>query len=238
MKAFRTILFAADFSENSREAFSVACSLARADETRLHVLAVVDLNWVAEDPVFFGQSGVQFYKQASDEHRLKMAIEKLRDEYVPDEPIDVEFHAREGEIAHEILAFSRAIGADLIVTGTHGRTGMNWLISGSVATAVLRKAHCPVLALRSSVQMRRDDGVRVILHPTDFSQNSRAALDVARSLARITVCAWSSFMSLRPRSSPMEAWPRRSIHRPSAPSWKTFAPASMARISSIRSKPA
>ncbi len=184
MKAFRTILFAADFSENSREAFSVACSLARADETRLHVLAVVDLNWVAEDPVFFGQSGVQFYKQASDEHRLKMAIEKLRDEYVPDEPIDVEFHAREGEIAHEILAFSRAIGADLIVTGTHGRTGMNWLISGSVATAVLRKAHCPVLALRSSVQMRRDDGVRVILHPTDFSQNSRAALDVARSLAR------------------------------------------------------
>jgi nucleotide-binding universal stress UspA family protein len=184
MKPFRTILFAADFSENSKEAFSVACSLAREDKTRLFVLCVADPDWVAEDPVFFGQSKVQFYKQAPDEKRLRMVEQTLLDEYAPDHPIDIQYVAREGEIAEEILEEAQRIGADLIVMGTHGRTGVSWLISGSVATSVLRKAQCPVLALRSRVHMHRDDGVRVILHPTDFSENSRPALEVARSLAR------------------------------------------------------
>ncbi len=83
-----------------------------------------------------------------------------------------------------MLTIAREIGSDLIVMGTHGRTAVSWLISGSVATAVLRRAHCPVLALRSSVQTHKDGVARVIIHPTDFSENSRAALDVARSLAR------------------------------------------------------
>jgi len=98
--------------------------------------------------------------------------------------MNVEYHAREGDICEEILAMAREIGADLIVMGTHGRTGMNWLLSGSVATAVLRRAPCPVLALKSSAGAHKLGEARVILHPTDFSENSRTALRVARSLAR------------------------------------------------------
>ena len=64
MNAFRTIVFAADFSENSREAFSVACSLSREDKTRLVVLAVAKSDWVADDPVCLGQSSVAFHKKA------------------------------------------------------------------------------------------------------------------------------------------------------------------------------
>jgi len=184
MKPFRTILFAADFSENSREAFSMACALAREDKTRMYVLSVAEPAWVAEDPVHFGQSSVEFHKKAPDDQRLKSLEQKLRDEYVPGHPIDVEYRARDGEISDEILATAQEIGADLIVMGTHGRTGMNWLLAGSIATTVLRKAACPVLALRSSLSMHKDDGVRVILHPTDFSESSQAALTVARSLAR------------------------------------------------------
>ena len=184
MNAFRTILFAADFSENSREAFSVACSLAREDKTRLFVLAVAEPDWVAEGPVYLGQSSVQFCKEEHDGHRLEMLKQKLRDVYAPAYPMDVEYHARHGDISGQILAAAEEIGADLIVMGTHGRTGMNWLLSGSIATTVLRKAHCPVLALRSSVQARKLQEARLIIHPTDFSVNSRAALKVARSLAR------------------------------------------------------
>jgi nucleotide-binding universal stress UspA family protein len=184
MNPFRTILFAADFSENAREAFSVACSLAREDKTRMYVLCVADPDWVGEDPVHFGQSTVQFDKEGPEEHRLKLLEQKLRDEYAPDQPIDVEYHATEGEIADKILATAHKIGADLIAMGTHGRTGMNWLLAGSVATTVLRKSSCPVLALRSSLSMHKDHEVRVILHPTDFSESSQAALTVARSLAR------------------------------------------------------
>jgi len=184
MKPFRTILFAADFSQNSREAFSAACSLAREDKTRLFVLSVAETDWVAEEPVFLGQSSVQFHNEGHDEHRLEMLKQKLRDEYAPGHPINVEYHAREGDICDEILAMAREIGADLIVMGTHGRTGMNWLLSGSVATAVLRRAPCPVLALKSSEAVHKLGEARVILHPTDFSENSRTALKVARSLAR------------------------------------------------------
>ncbi len=74
-------------------------------------------------------------------------------------------------------------GADLIVMGTHGRTGLRRLLAGSVANAVLRGAHCRVLALRSRAGMQTGEAVRVILHPTDFSECSEAALRVARSLA-------------------------------------------------------
>ncbi len=183
MTPFRTILFAADFSENSREAFSVACSLAREDKTRLYVFAAADPDWVAEDPVFIGQSAALFYKKAENAQRLNVLKEKLRDDYAPAQPIDVEYEARDGEAADAIVAKAREIGADLIVMGTHGRTGVSWLLTGSVATAVLRRADCTVLALRSSVHMRKADGARVIVHPTDFSENSHVALEVARSLA-------------------------------------------------------
>jgi nucleotide-binding universal stress UspA family protein len=79
---------------------------------------------------------------------------------------------------------AREIASDLIVMGTHGRTGMRSLLAGSVAIAVMRRAHCPVLALRSPEVPREAKEIRMILHPTDFSVDSEAVLRVARSLAR------------------------------------------------------
>ena len=108
----------------------------------------------------------------------------MRDAYAPAYPIDIEYHVRTGDISEKILAMAREQGADLLVMGTHGRTGMNWLLSGSIATIVLRKSNCPVLAVRSSKTAYKLDDTRLILHPTDFSDNSQAALTVARSLAR------------------------------------------------------
>ena len=164
MKAFRTILFAADFSESSKEAFRVACSLAREEKTRLCVLTVADPEWVGEDPVFFGQSKVQFYKQGNDEHRLEMLKDKLRGEYTPDHAVDVEYRAREGEIPHEIVTAAHELGADLIVMGTHGRTGMSWLISGSVATAVSAEGNLP--GGRPAVHCSDAQRRRISRHPS------------------------------------------------------------------------
>src|SRR5262249_46020798 len=90
---------------------------------------------------------------------------------------------REGEIPAEILRMAAEVGADLIVMGTHGRTGLRRLLAGSIATAVLREAHCPVLALRSPAGTHQAKDIQVILHPTDFSEGYAAALQVARSLA-------------------------------------------------------
>ena len=106
MIPFRTMLVAADLSESSRQAFRVACSLAREEKTRICVVHVVEPNYVTAEPVYSGQQTIEF------------------------SPI------------------ARELGCDLIVMGTHGRTGLGRLLMGSVAEKVLRGADCPVLTVR------------------------------------------------------------------------------------------
>ncbi len=183
MKPFRTILFAADFSEASHEAFSMACSLAVEGETKLHVLHVDEPNWVPEEPAAFGQP-IQFYDDEIDGSHMEALSTNLSSAYTPSRPVDVAYHTRHGEAAAEILRLAEEVDADLIVSGTHGRTGLSWMLAGSVATSVLRDAHCPVLVVRSSEWLRDGKPNQFILHPTDFSENSEEALRVARVMAR------------------------------------------------------
>jgi nucleotide-binding universal stress UspA family protein len=67
----------------------------------------------------------------------------------PDRTIHVQRLLREGDPAQEILHTAEETKADLIVMGTHGRTGLRRLLMGSVAEVVLRKAPCPVLTVKS-----------------------------------------------------------------------------------------
>jgi len=184
MKPFRTILFAADFSENSKEAFRAACSVAIENKTRIFVLYVDEPSWVPQEPVYFGQQAVQYRAVLPGNARIETMTRKLREVYAPCRPIDVEYERREGDPAHEILRMADEIECDLIAMGTHGRTGFRSLLAGSVAVSVLRGAHCPVLAFRSTEYPNLAREIRVILHPTDFSVDSEAALKVARWLAR------------------------------------------------------
>jgi nucleotide-binding universal stress UspA family protein len=149
MTLFQKILVAADFSESSLQAFRVACSLARADETRMIVLHVVEPHYVAEEPVYFGQPTVQYSVVERDPGEHELLQRQLRECYVPDHPLEVEYRTQDGTASEEILSSADELACDLIVMGTHGRTGLDRLLTGSVAEAVLRKARCPVLALRS-----------------------------------------------------------------------------------------
>jgi nucleotide-binding universal stress UspA family protein len=210
MPLFRTILVAADFSEYSREAFRMACSLARPDETQITVLHAVE-------PPMISELDVPLPPTAGDRAHHEALGGRLRESYAPDRPLQVEYRTRDGFAAEGILRVGDEIDADLIVLGTHGRTGVGRLLAGSVAEAVLRRAHCPVLALRSpphlaampearelelpspgekpgteapsasSAPQGREFAMRpikTILHPTDFSGRSEAAFRVAGSLAR------------------------------------------------------
>lgn len=171
MSPFRTILFASDFSERSREAFRVACSLADEKTTRLFVLHAIDPR--PEVAVM----------TASD--RSRDFEDRLRACHVPARPVDVTYLARDGEASAVVLDVAERIGADLIVLGTHGRTGLLRLLAGSVAEAVLRQAHCPVLALRGGDKpLPPRHEIQSILVPTDHSPEGRSALTVARELAR------------------------------------------------------
>jgi nucleotide-binding universal stress UspA family protein len=184
MQPIRTILFAADFSENSKQAFEAARLLSLGNQTRLVVLHVAEPNYVSDQPVYHGQQSVQVHATQSGEAEQQSAMQRMAEVYIPDRPVQMEYIATQGDAAEEILRKARELRSDLIVMGTHGRTGLRRVLAGSVAVTVLRSALCPVLALRAIERPRRVSEIRVILHPTDFSVDSEAALRVARWLAR------------------------------------------------------
>jgi nucleotide-binding universal stress UspA family protein len=81
-------------------------------------------------------------------YREEMAgeLNRLR---APDARVRVEHRLEEGDTATQILRVAQETGCDMIVLGTHGRTGLGRLLMGSVAEQVLRMAPCPVLTVRA-----------------------------------------------------------------------------------------
>jgi nucleotide-binding universal stress UspA family protein len=141
MLAIRKILHATDFSEHSENAFRLACALAR-DYAAPLVLLHVHSPFVAYGDGLVAALPPDF----TDELR-----EKLRATDPHDPRVVVERRLIEGDPAREIVRLAREAGCDLIVMGTHGRTGLGRLLMGSVAEAVVRKAPCPVLTVKTPI---------------------------------------------------------------------------------------
>jgi universal stress protein A len=139
------ILVPNDFSLHGEAAFQYAQKLARAFQASIHVLHVVD------NPIAAGMwssemytaeiAGLQINPVRDAEERLKGAV--------PAAAGTVSTEVRTGNPARNILEAARERGADLIVMGTHGRTGLAHVMMGSVAEQVVRLAPCPVLTLRA-----------------------------------------------------------------------------------------
>lgn len=142
MSSIQTILHPTDFSENSRHAFDTACSLVKDKNSRLIVLHVA--------PPFTGPVPVE---PAPNPLVSAESQEFLKGRYTWPQPSDprivVEHRVTEGEAAREILELAKTLKCDIIVMGTHGRTGLSRLLTGSVAEVVMRKAACPVLAVKT-----------------------------------------------------------------------------------------
>ena len=79
-----------------------------------------------------------------------------------------------------ILAYTERVGADLLVVGTHGRTGLGRLLLGSVAEACVNRAPCPVLTVPASAAKLAPSAATPILLPVDFTPRTEAALQAAR----------------------------------------------------------
>jgi nucleotide-binding universal stress UspA family protein len=140
MLPIRTILHPTDFSEQAQHAFAAACSLARDHGARLFVLYVR-----APAVIAFGELGPIVTDLVWTPADMKAG---LSGQHLPDPGVEVEYRVAEGEPAAEIVRQAGVLGANLIVMGSHGRTGLGRLLMGSVAEAVLRRAPCPVLTLK------------------------------------------------------------------------------------------
>jgi nucleotide-binding universal stress UspA family protein len=142
MLTIRTILVPADFSVCSEDAFQLARALARDYRARLLVLHV------ATPPPFVTQGELQKVLQRPDGYRGELA-HRLRQVYGTDSPAGAEYRVEDGDPAAEILRVAREARCDLIVMGTHGRTGWSRFLMGSVAERVVREALCPVITFKA-----------------------------------------------------------------------------------------
>jgi nucleotide-binding universal stress UspA family protein len=97
---------------------------------------------------------------------------------------DVEVLIQSGRAAAQIVECAALLPADVIVIGTHGASGFEHLLLGSVTEKVLRRAKAPVLTVPPLARTTSQLPYRRILCPVDFSESSLAALDFAFSLAQ------------------------------------------------------
>jgi nucleotide-binding universal stress UspA family protein len=140
MLTLRTILHPTDFSERSDYAFRLACSLARDYGARLLLLHV------GKEPIVMPVEGVAPPEPVHYREELTAELQKRQ---VEDPKVYVEAQLIiGGDPATQIVRVARQTNAELIVLGTHGRTGLGRLLMGSVAEGVLRQAPCPVLTVK------------------------------------------------------------------------------------------
>lgn len=145
MLSIETILHPTDFSRQSRYALDLARSLARDHKARLVVLHVLPR------PQAVPYDELPLIPPPAPDFEGTYA--KLR-EWAPPEPrLTTEHLAEVGYADSVILSTAEDLKADLIVMGTHGRTGLGRLLLGSVAEQVLRRATCPVLTVKAPLDV-------------------------------------------------------------------------------------
>ncbi|MFC6976916.1 universal stress protein [Halomicroarcula sp. GCM10025709] len=157
---FRTILVPTDGSAGARRAFAHAVALAERYRADVHTLAVDSADGGVDTTA-----------------RLASTVEAA------DTTADVTQADRTGVAHEEILDYAEAVGADLLVLGTHGRTGVRRYLLGSVTEKVVRLSDVPVLTVRAGDDARVRFPYQNVLVPTDGSEQAAAAVDPATDIA-------------------------------------------------------
>jgi len=141
----KTILFPTDFSQGARAAMDHAISLAQDYESKLILLYVIQDISIAE---WYIPSSLSVTDLIEDMQKSAWKEMDKWGEEVSDKVKSVEKMVVRGVPFVEIIKTAKGKNADLIVIGTHGRTGIDHMLFGSTAEKVVRKAACPVLTVR------------------------------------------------------------------------------------------
>ena len=152
--AWKTILIPHDFSSCANHAAAIARDEAKLHGARLVLLHVIELpQQIQPDYVIMPDAKgapinvIDYATASADDHIKDLAARLAKD------GVAVSTFVRVGNPVDEILAMTDDEKIDLVVMGTHGRTGLKHLLAGSVAERVVRLSKVPVLTVRHS-----DDG--------------------------------------------------------------------------------
>lgn len=147
MIPFQRILLPTDFSKNAKSARDYACGLADKFGAQLHVISVVQ-----DAALVLPETGMFLTVPLPSVHEIVEAAEanlKLVLDPAWASQHDVVLRVVVGTPFVEIVRYAEEQQMDVIVMGTHGRTGLPHVMLGSVAERVLRKSTCPVLTVRT-----------------------------------------------------------------------------------------
>jgi nucleotide-binding universal stress UspA family protein len=173
---FSTILCPVDFSELSAQALRHAAALAKCGDARI---VAAYANWFEAPPYFtegrLAELESQFRESMGEaEHSLKDFVKST----LGDGAAAVDTRVVDGLPADAILDLTESTHAGLVVMGTHGRTGFNHWMLGSVTERILRESPVPLLTVRGAPT----GPIRRILCPIDGTDISRHAFRLAAGL--------------------------------------------------------
>jgi nucleotide-binding universal stress UspA family protein len=143
MEPIKTILYTTDFSKSSEVALDMAQGLARGFGARLIALHV------GARPLT-SAGGSQAVPPQPEEFGREELLGRMGKWVAGDAGVRCETEVVFGEPTEEILRAAERLKADLVVMGTHGRTGLHRAAMGSIAEQVLRRAACPVITVRAA----------------------------------------------------------------------------------------
>lgn len=171
---FNQILIAVDGSDHSRRAATVGLEFTTAYDADIDVLHAI------EDPSSATSASDENQGHHGDTDEILADISEM----ATDVGVTVETHAVEGQPPEVIVSHANEAGADLIVLGRQGRTGVGEQVLGSVTDRVLRNTDVPVLVVPSSDPTSADDSTYDrILAPTDGSEVAERAAPYSMDIA-------------------------------------------------------
>lgn len=179
------ILFPTDGSDAVTDVFESALDIATAHGATVSVLNVAD---TARDSVAQIQGNVVDALEREGEQQVAELAETARERGV-----SVETDVLQGDPAETIADYTREYDVDLVVMPTHGRTGLNRLLLGSVTEAVINSAAVPVLVVNPDTVGAFEYPPQSVLLPTDGSRGSDLALSEAIDVATETTAALHLF---------------------------------------------
>jgi len=174
----KNVLFATDLSECSNKALPYALSVAGRPGAITHAAYVV----APESEMFYTLPPDLAIVDREDDEWIQRYVATLENQL---QEVPHRVTVPKGNICNALAQIIKDRAIDLLVVGTHGRTGVRKLVMGSVAENLIRRAQCPVLSIGPNVSGTPERAARFgrILVPTDFSQESLSALPQAISFA-------------------------------------------------------